>query len=312
MPPRPRNLKLPLSAFTSSPAAEELSSGPVFKSTIDASVDVAALKDGTGLAFEGWESESGRKVAGGVAVVRSETLPSTSSPQILRTVPLYPIPLPSSVAPAHASLIEFEITRPADESIWAEIERVLDTVVGIAREVRDEEAESKMDLDAAETDELKTREFKNVVLSNLLPPPLLSNLSPTLLPGNPDYQAYTQQITALSLIPGLSLKLLPPSVLESPSATGVGWWEDEEALISVISHYLIPCLDSFGSHRIVFGASPTPLASGVESTSAVFSPRKDWHSLVLKVFRSIKLDAVSVGEIMGASAQRLYELEVVA
>lgn len=95
---------------------------------------------------------------------RSETLPSTSSPQILRTVPLYPIPLPSSVAPSPASLIEFEITQPADESIWAEIERVLDTVVGIAREVRDEEAEAKMDLDAAETDELKTREFKNVVL----------------------------------------------------------------------------------------------------------------------------------------------------
>lgn len=71
--------------------------------------------------------------------------------------------------------------------------------------------------------------------ANLLPPPLLSNLSPTLLPGNPDYQAYTQQITALSLIPGLSLKLLPPSVLESPSATGVGWWEDEEALIRFVS-----------------------------------------------------------------------------
>jgi len=71
MPPRPRNLKLPLSAFTSSPAAEELSSGPVFKSTIDASVDVAVLKDEAGLGFEAWTTESGRKVAGGVAVVRS-------------------------------------------------------------------------------------------------------------------------------------------------------------------------------------------------------------------------------------------------
>ena len=70
MPPRPRNLKLPLSAFTSTPAAEELSAGPVFKSTIDSSVDVAALKDEAGLGFEGWTSESGRKVAGGVAVVR--------------------------------------------------------------------------------------------------------------------------------------------------------------------------------------------------------------------------------------------------
>ena len=71
MPPRPRNLKLPLSAFApSSPAAEEASAGPIFKKTIDGCVDVQALTNESDLAFEGWQADSGRVVAGGVAVVR--------------------------------------------------------------------------------------------------------------------------------------------------------------------------------------------------------------------------------------------------
>lgn len=91
--------------------------------------------------------------------------------------------------------------------------------------------------------------------ANLLPPPLLPNLSPTLLPGNADYQAYTQQITALSLIPGLSLKFLPPSVLESPSADGVGWWEDEEALIRFVARFQTTLL-SFSFAKLTLSFPP--------------------------------------------------------
>ena len=61
---------MPLSAFAPSPAAEEASSGPVFNKTIDGSVDVAALNDESELAFQGWQADSGRVVAGGVAIIR--------------------------------------------------------------------------------------------------------------------------------------------------------------------------------------------------------------------------------------------------
>lgn len=81
----------------------------------------------------------------------------------------------------------------------------------------------------------------------------------------------------------------------------------------VLGAYLIPALDSFGSHRIMFGSSPTPLtlstthqAHRITPIPVVQNPRKDWHAVVLKVFRSIKLDPVSVGEIMGETASRVY------
>ena len=98
-----------------------------------------------------------------ILLSRSETAPSTSSSKILRSVPIYPIPLPASVTPQPASLIEFEVTQPPQEAIWAEIERVLDTVVGIAREVGPEDEDQKMDLDG-DAPPLKQREFKTVVL----------------------------------------------------------------------------------------------------------------------------------------------------
>jgi hypothetical protein len=165
---------------------------------------------------------------------------------------------------------------------------------------------------------------------------------------HPSYQSFTQQISSLSLIPGLCLKLLPPSILEPPSSSddSVGWWEHEEALVTfvlylrypyippcqstsagrklipleffsfpcyavssrVISNYLIPALDSFGAHRIMFGASLTPLTAGVSSSSALTNPRRDWHALMLKVFQTIKLDEESIGDIMSGTAERVYGL----
>lgn len=56
--------------------------------------------------------------------------------------------------------------------------------------------------------------------------------SPAMLPQTADYQAFSQQISALSLIPGLCLKFLPPSIIGEEGADSVGWWEDEETLIA--------------------------------------------------------------------------------
>lgn len=67
--------------------------------------------------------------------------------------------------------------------------------------------------------------------AGILPPPLDPAVSPAMMIHQMSYQLYSQQISALSLIPGLCLKLLPPSVLEATDSSSVGWWEDEEALI---------------------------------------------------------------------------------
>lgn len=69
--------------------------------------------------------------------------------------------------------------------------------------------------------------------AGLLPPPLPSNISPTLLPHQQFYQTYVRQLSALALVPGVCLKFLPPTILEA-AGDGVGWWEDEEDLIRCV------------------------------------------------------------------------------
>lgn len=76
---------------------------------------------------------------------------------------------------------------------------------------------------------------------------------------------------------------------------------------------MIPALDSFGSHRILFGSSPVPLAlapaPGLTLTPAVASAQRNWYPLVLRLLAKLKLDRDSVGEIMAGSAGRVYGLD---
>lgn len=60
-----------------------------------------------------------------------------SSSGVLRTIPILPIPLPSKLSPLPQSEhLEFEVVLPANsDSTFAEIERVLDDVGGLTREV---------------------------------------------------------------------------------------------------------------------------------------------------------------------------------
>jgi hypothetical protein len=140
---------------------------------------------------------------------------------------------------------------------------------------------------------------------------LPSNISPTLLPHQPFFQTYVRQLSALALVPGVCLKFLPPTILKG-EGDGAGWWEDEESFISVLKQYLIPALDSFGSHRILFGSSPSPLAfestSTLTLTPSVPNAGRDWYPLVLKLMTSLKLDKESVGEIMAVTGGRVYGL----
>lgn len=83
--------------------------------------------------------------------------------------------------------------------------------------------------------------------------------------------------------------------------------------LSVLKHFIIPALDSFGSHRILFGSWSVPLTLGSSSTAtltpAVPDAQREWYQFVIKLMRSLKLDRESVGEIMAGSAGRVYGLE---
>jgi hypothetical protein len=162
-----------------------------------------------------------------------------------------------------------------------------------------------------------------------------------MLPHQAFYQTYVRQLSALALVPGVCLKLLPPTIINSAGA-GAGWWADEDELLrcaaslachrsqcglkapttadlsssiasSVLKHFIIPALDSFGSHRLMFGSSSVPLALTTGSSEtlvpAVPDAQRAWYPLVLRLMRSLKLDRESVGEIMAGSAGRVYGLE---
>ncbi|CED83254.1 hypothetical protein [Phaffia rhodozyma] len=339
MPPRSRPPKLSLSMFsssstsTSASAQEQQPKGS--KLTIDGHVDLDRQSQ-----RQAPSSFGGRKFGGFIGITRNESReqPTTivsSSPQ-LRTVPIHSIPYSStSSVDVSSSPLEFEITASElTESIWEEIDKVLDNVVLVSRELSFK-SESSGQEEAKDVDGVKSSSGSTtVVLSNLLPPPLPAKISPSMLVHQPFYQEYTRQITALALIPGLVLKFLPPSIIleEYQSSSGKRpWWEDEDSVASVLSAYLVPALDSFGSHRIIFGSSPSPLASSdpfpaltpqttsldqttptstLRSKVLVPESEKNWHEIVLKVFAKLKLDPVSAGEIMGETARRVYGLEI--
>lgn len=79
---------------------------------------------------------------------------------------------------------------------------------------------------------------------------------------------------------------------------------------SVLKHFIIPALDSFGSHRLIFGSSSVPLAPTSDLKGiTVPGAQHEWYPLVLKLMQSLKLDRESVGDIMAGSAGRVYGLE---
>lgn len=72
-------------------------------------------------------------------------------------------------------------------------------------------------------------------LAGLLPPPLPSDLSSTMLPHQAFYQTYIRQLSALALVPGVCLKLLPPTMLETSRGGTSSWWSNEDDLIRCAS-----------------------------------------------------------------------------
>jgi hypothetical protein len=162
MPPKPKNLKLPLSAFSSAPPAP---STAMNRNTIDAHLDEEREQ---GVTFEAWERGSKRKVVGAIGISRlgfpphlavkgfrrerkgrsqlrdrrsfplirrSLSAHSSFSAQLLSTQTIYPIPLPPSTvlpSPTATAPLEFEVVRP---DIFDEVEKILDGVVGVSREL---------------------------------------------------------------------------------------------------------------------------------------------------------------------------------
>lgn len=117
------------------------------------------------------------------------------------------------------------------------------------------------------------------------------------------------RLTQLSLHSDVVLKALPP-VLDTRAAAEP-WWEDERELERVVKMYVAPAIETFGTHRIVFGSIPAAASAGdVSADKDVIVPISGarWYALFRKCVAELGEDRAAMTDIMAANAERLYAL----
>lgn len=116
------------------------------------------------------------------------------------------------------------------------------------------------------------------------------------------------RLSQLSLHSDVVLKALPPVI--DTTAAKEAWWEDERELERVVKMYVAPAIETFGTHRIVFGSIPAAAsASNVTAEHpGVIVPLSNakWYALLRKCVAELGEDRVALTDIMAANAERLY------
>lgn len=130
------------------------------------------------------------------------------------------------------------------------------------------------------------KDGQTIVLAGVLPPPLTVPSEPLI--QSEEYNTYCGRLGELSLHSQVVLKALPPTQV----------WEDKKELERVVKMYVAPAIETFGTHRIVFGSpSAVPGVSGDE-----------WYLLLRRCLVELGLDADALTQIMGSNAKALYGL----
>ncbi|KAF9049825.1 hypothetical protein BJ165DRAFT_1454080 [Panaeolus papilionaceus] len=145
-----------------------------------------------------------------------------------------------------------------------------------------------------------------VILSNLLPPPQDLDLPIVKLMNHPTYLAFQSEVAALSLIPEVHVKFLPPSwdaptpqtpfpgsPVESADTQQLKEWKRR------IKMYLGPVMEAFGYQRIIFGSSPS-------SSSRARSHAGDWYEIARESLAELGIEQEFVDAVFFSNAERVY------
>ncbi|KAI0063563.1 hypothetical protein BV25DRAFT_1990559 [Artomyces pyxidatus] len=144
-----------------------------------------------------------------------------------------------------------------------------------------------------------------IVLSNVLPPPHDLELPIVKLLNHPTYQSYQSHIAALSLIPNLYLKFLPPTWNAPTPPTPPAGQEtstnskEKKEWKRRIKMYLGPAVEAFGFQRILFGSAPSV-------TSRAGSNAGDWYEIARESFAELGVDQQDVDNVFGGNAETVY------
>lgn len=170
--------------------------------------------------------------------------------------------------------------------------------------------------------------------AGLLPPPL--TLPPDPLLHSDAYNLHLARLAQLSLHANVYLKALPPVV---DLTQGNKWWEDRSELEQVLRMYggssrrpnsqyffgpyadtdvdaspVAPAIETFGTHRIIFGSFPAlPLPELVRARQEdvpLHQPisNEEWYAVLRKVVSELGEDAEAITEVMGGNGAKVYEL----
>ncbi|KAG8931551.1 hypothetical protein FRC02_002539 [Tulasnella sp. 418] len=156
------------------------------------------------------------------------------------------------------------------------------------------------------------RKAPAIILANLLPPPHSLTIPIVKLLNHPTYLSYQAHTAALSFIPNVYLKFLPPSWEDpTPPSPAPGSVEFEKAATSEqdaeakdewkrrVKMFLGPALDAFGYSRIIFGSSPS-----LSSTSS--STPRDWYALAREVLAELGVEQEGIDAIFMNNAKAVY------
>jgi predicted TIM-barrel fold metal-dependent hydrolase len=117
------------------------------------------------------------------------------------------------------------------------------------------------------------------------------------------------------------LKALPPTV----ESGGEKWWENRSELEQVLRMYgesisevwlkaVSPAIETFGTHRIIFGSFPAlpiaDLVNGREEAVSLEQPisTDEWYAVLRKVISELGEDGEAMTGVMGRNAAEVYDL----
>ncbi|KAJ7497398.1 hypothetical protein FB451DRAFT_1211335 [Mycena latifolia] len=144
-----------------------------------------------------------------------------------------------------------------------------------------------------------------IIISSMLPPPHDLSLSIVKLMKHPTYRAFQSQTAALSLLPKLYIKFLPPSWDAPTPATPSGPTSDDANSKQLkewkrrVKMYLGPVMEALGYERIIFGSSPSP-------TSRNASLAGDWYEIARESLAELGVEQEFIDAVFCENAKKVY------
>ncbi|KAF9227260.1 hypothetical protein BS17DRAFT_800320 [Gyrodon lividus] len=140
-----------------------------------------------------------------------------------------------------------------------------------------------------------------IVLTNILPPPVDSNMLVVTMMNHPTYMTYRQRVSLLSLFENVHVKLLPPTwtSVESMPDTEEGKRKRDKEWKDILKLFIAPVLEAFGFERIIFGSSPA-------TVSDVSAQPMSWYKLAQESFRELAVGQDEMNKVFMENAERVY------